>query len=759
MARRARKAHSPSSSESELSDQESVGGNKSDTDLTDFEDDAEQPGDINDAALLFADNEHSPEYYIRQLQDFDETVYTQEDYGKGTTALLDRIEEKWTQFCCFIRKDPNNEYRRISIPILYSFLEWALNLRRGKNGRRLPGIKCKSSLDTFWKVFRLVYERSTTNKIGNQMNRRMRRVIRRLAKKYKLSIKGREKPPMDVEDLAKVVETTVSTTKKKFGHGRHRIELGLFLQLAGLTTNRPQAILDLRYRHIQVSLLRDPQGGPHRIVIEFTFEFTKEWLGAKDANTYILPEIIFDPSLVLSPHVFLLGLLFADRAFDRVDGEEVLVSANQLPRLRIRDQCNELRLQLDSMMDDVPVFRMSERSLNGIGISPCNALPYSTIEPWVKRMGVITGIKQVTRPYSLRYGAGSALDSSASVSDSLRNLVMHHADTRTFLKFYLSRRISKNLPAIIRGLDPEEDIMRAACRMSRTIDPDRPQELTTEQSTSVNQLPEIAAVIRQRDDIARSLGRPLSQNKGTPAYETYRKLNQELVGAKKRAQDALLLQIQNKYDREQPMLEIKRQLSGIEPADSGKKPLEYSTEVPIPQQRLIKSLLTLPRTTLEEEMARRTEAIDAVAAYCQFEEGDTCRLPRNKRTKNRMVETEVVDDKCLESGGEAVLSQPETPFESALRSVMKDHRPLFCFICLGQQALDVTKRIQKFHSHADVTKHIKRKHLGNLTSSTIITCNICDEKFSEPMYLQRHAFDLHKTLTGPLVQLDSCAIA
>jgi hypothetical protein len=108
-------------------------------------------------------------------------------------------------------------------------------------------------------------------------------VIRRLAKKHKLSLKGRDKPPLDVKDLAKVVETTISTTEKKFGHGRHRIELGLFLQLAGLTTNRPQAILNLRYRHIQVSLLRDPHGGPHRIVIEFTFEFTKEWLGAKEA--------------------------------------------------------------------------------------------------------------------------------------------------------------------------------------------------------------------------------------------------------------------------------------------------------------------------------------------------------------------------------------------------------------------------------------------------------------------------------------------
>lgn len=348
-----------------------------------------------------------------------------------------------------------------------------------------------------------------------------------------------------------------------------------------------------------------------------------------------------------------------------------------------------------------------------------------------------------------------------SVSDSLRNLVMHHADTRTFLKYYLSRRISKNLPAIIRGLDPEDDIMRAACRMSRTIDPNRPKWLTTEQSTSVNQFPEIAALTRQRDEIGQSLERPLWKNKGSPAYEIHRKLNQELRGAKKRAQDALLLQIQRKYDREQPMLEIKRQLSGIEPTESSKKPLKCSIEVPIPQQRVIKSLLTLPRETLEEEMARRTEAIDAVAAYCHFEEGDTCRLPRNKRIGNAKVESQAFQEQSPESKDEAEISkpkipQPETPFESAFRSIMKDHRPLFCFICVGQQGLDITKRVQEFHSHADVTKHIRRKHLKKLVPSATIACNVCDETFPESMDFQRHAFDLHKTLTGPLLRLDNC---
>ncbi|KKA16204.1 C2H2 finger domain protein [Rasamsonia emersonii CBS 393.64] len=371
------------------------------------------------------------------------------------------------------------------------------------------------------------------------------------------SIKGREKSAMYVEDLAKVVETVISTTKKKFGHRQHRIELC----------------------------------GPHRIVIEFTFEFTKEFLGAKDENTFILPEIIFDPSLILSPHVFLLGLLFADRAFARVDGEEVLMSAEQLLRLRIPDECNELQLTLDPALDNIPVFRQSERTLEGITISLDKALPYSTLLPWVKKVGAITGFRQVSRPYSLRYGAGKALDNSGSVSDALRNLIMHHADTRTFLKYYLHRRIDKDLAAIIRGLDPQEDMMRAACRMSRTIDPKRPQELTTAQSSSVNQQPEIQDLIQWRGELRRQLGRPLARHRGTVKYEVYQKLNQELAGARQRARDALLAQLQEKYDREQPMLEIQRQLSGTKLAETVNQTLDYCEELPAPQKRLIETIL------------------------------------------------------------------------------------------------------------------------------------------------------------------------
>jgi hypothetical protein len=97
MARRLRKPDYQSSNDSDGSDRENTIDNGYDTDITEPEDEDVQLQDVSDAALLFADNEHPPEYYIQQLANFDETIYTEEDYGKGTTALLDRVKEKWSQ--------------------------------------------------------------------------------------------------------------------------------------------------------------------------------------------------------------------------------------------------------------------------------------------------------------------------------------------------------------------------------------------------------------------------------------------------------------------------------------------------------------------------------------------------------------------------------------------------------------------------------------------------------------------------------------
>jgi len=87
---------------------------------------------------------------------------------------------------------------------------------------------------------------------------------------------------MYVEDLKEVLRTNIHTTQKRYAHGRLRMEIHLFMQLAGFTANRPHALLGLCYRHIIATLLRDQGGGPDTYLLEFNFEFTKDFLGAKD---------------------------------------------------------------------------------------------------------------------------------------------------------------------------------------------------------------------------------------------------------------------------------------------------------------------------------------------------------------------------------------------------------------------------------------------------------------------------------------------
>lgn len=75
---------------------------------------------------------------------------------------------------------------------------------------------------------------------------------------------------------------------------------------------------------------------------------------------------------------------------------------------------------------------------------------------------------------------------TGNVSDAMQNLMMGHASINTFLKHYLSRRVTVDTQAVVRRTQPQDTMMRAACNMSRSIDHRRPQRLTPEQSASVN---------------------------------------------------------------------------------------------------------------------------------------------------------------------------------------------------------------------------------------------------------------------------------
>lgn len=111
---------------------------------------------------------------------------------------------------------------------------------------------------------------------------------------------------------------------------------------------------------------------------------------------------------MLSPHVFLLGLILADSAFAAPN----LTSAEQLRKLDIRPGTNQLAIPLDPSKANIPIFRKSISTAYGTEISETEPLPYTTLLPLVKTLGVLTGFPQMHRPYGLRYGAGNAFNKS-----------------------------------------------------------------------------------------------------------------------------------------------------------------------------------------------------------------------------------------------------------------------------------------------------------------------------------------------------------
>lgn len=125
---------------------------------------------------LFEGNLHPREYYLKGLEEFNDAAFDGEDYSPGSTVLLVGVEELWNRYCTFLEHDPQERFEFVSLKFLYYFFDWMLSQKTGKDGRKKRGTKKTRSLGTYWKLYRLVYERATGGKLDATMNRRMHRV-------------------------------------------------------------------------------------------------------------------------------------------------------------------------------------------------------------------------------------------------------------------------------------------------------------------------------------------------------------------------------------------------------------------------------------------------------------------------------------------------------------------------------------------------------------------------------------------------------
>ncbi|KAF2812979.1 uncharacterized protein BDZ99DRAFT_437746 [Mytilinidion resinicola] len=189
---------------------------------------------------------------------------------------------------------------------------------------------------------------------------------------------------------------------------------------------------------------------------------------------------------------------------------------------------------------------------------------------------------------------------------------------------------------------------------------------------------------------------------------------------------ALREEIKKRWEYEQPLRDVEQQIAGIEIKDV----VQPQFAMLPAQKKLADAIMAPPGVTLEAEIRRRNRAIQAVTEYCGVEEGGmhAVRLQRSSG--------------CITPPGKSkYVDLSAQALEAAKVSVYKETRPRICFVCLGKENLPTDVRIHLFYTSGDLSKHFKNKHLG------IMRCDLCQVNLDDKMHWQRHAHEVHGTVS------------
>ncbi|KAJ6096881.1 hypothetical protein N7486_007627 [Penicillium sp. IBT 16267x] len=521
---------------------------------------------------------HQARYQVPDDDTDEDLAQVPEDYGRSnkTKKLKLRLKERWAWYCQMKAMEPSTNHkwgvaedalREASPNDMHRFLNCP-------DGRRQKGYTKASALEADWKYFRIYYQRVTKTEMSKEMGEAVRTGMRYLVDKRGLDKQPRANVPVYIEDMIPFNETILQTREKRFHLGFQRIILCLYNTVGLFTINRKQAMLDLQFKHLQISLQQDPHGGPPKPMIELEPQFVKSVLGMSKLNTFALPEIVYGVSLVFSPHVLLFIILFYVHAFEAPH----LTSMEDLRRLLV-----EVRY---------------------------------------------TASLIIFFSHQFRYGGGDLLDKSGFVSEAQRNVIMAHATSRTFIKHYRPRRHT-GLQEIMCGLNPDEEFSKAVTRMSRWIDRRRPRYLSDADRESVEKDPELQSAIRWQVDLETQRA-DRSHNPALRAMLEEQK--RQVHNLRRRLQDKRRKETRRDFSRKQAVIDIERQLIGGAVSDEpAREVLRKEFEMPSEQILLVETFFTWPTTdSLEDEWTRRNKAVAAGIQYCGFQEGGPLRGRRKR---------------------------------------------------------------------------------------------------------------------------------
>ncbi|KAJ1704834.1 hypothetical protein NYO67_13011 [Aspergillus flavus] len=648
------------------------------------------------------------------------------DKAEGTIVRRERVKGRWkrTRLEPKVQKwrDPEEALRLASNNDMYRFLGWCLKLERGEKGRHLKGIHKSSSLEADWKNLRGYYQRLTKTRSNDHDGSEVRRGLKYLVHENGLNTQPVKKTPVYIEDIGPFNETILSTQEKKFHLGFQRIQVCVFNSLGLFTVHRQNALLSLQFKDLQISLQKDPHGGPPVRLIELTASGTKKFLGQTKLTTFALLEVIYGPSLVLCPHTLIFGILFHAQAFRNPN----LTSNTKLRNLFISKSCEQLLVPIDRDKADWYIFSKTEVVKGVPTIQWTKPMSKSTMASMLVTFGEIRGWKGAFHAHQFQYGSGKVINESGWVSKEQHMLIMKNSSPRTFLNHYHPLQLDTDIIRVICGLDPDVKLMRAVTRQSRWRDTRRPRYLTKQQRGQVEDHSDMEEARRKLD-------------------------NAQLKNTRQRLLRALRQQVRENFDEEQAFLDIEAQLSGTavkEESEDEESSLQDDMH-PL-QLLLLQRLLSYPTSnSVEDEWKRRDDAVDAVVQYCGVLEGGPLRgRPKQITAKSIPLTGSEPDlngspdtrDSLVENMG-ATFSPRDELFRATQNHLTDtSKKPQACFQCFANEKLPDKTRCKMFHDAGCVTRHFDTHHLHE----DPLKCNYCEVLLVHKMAFQRHASDIHR---------------
>ncbi|CAI7636376.1 unnamed protein product [Penicillium pancosmium] len=670
------------------------------------------------------------------------------DYGRSDRTVVRRvrIEQRWHKYCGVKAgssganskwSDAEEALRQVTSNDVHRFLNYCMKLKYGVDGRHLKGTTKASALKAEWKGFQGYYWRIARVKLSAEKREEINAGIRKLIDKFDLDDQERGKEPVYVQDLTELNETILRTQERRFNFGYERIQMCLFSMIGIFTVNRLSALLSLQFKHLQFSVQKDPQGGPPVLLAEVRSEHTKQFFGSEAINTFPFPEIIDDPSLIFSPHVFIFGILFWLQAFE----SPALSSMEKLRSLFVEGGRQQMPLPLKPEVEEYYIFCKTEVVSGHPVLLWDQPMLSGTMSARLKNLGEIHGWLQSMFAHRMRYGGGKMLNNSDAVSEAQQNLIMKHADSRTFLNHYLPRHVDTDMQNVMNGRQSNKSLMRAITRMSRWIDTRRPRHLTPKQRASIREHPEYVEAVRRLDEQTEIC----TYDPNEQMQLRRDKLAREKLNTFGRLERALRQKVRKEFDRKQANIDIERQLSGAA-IDNEEAKNVLRTDSMLPEQiDLLEKLLTWPTShSLEAEWQRRNAAVASISQYCCHLEGGPLRGRRKRPAPSVEPDEEhaAMDNQSTKTiVVTPEISKEELLLEKAGNYIRKAKKPRRCFQCYGDARLPVHRRTHKYSEYKSTLRHFRGKHLEDRR------CHMCSEDLLHEMHLRRHAEDVHRLAT------------